>query len=102
MPKRTQPILAGIAVALTLAATALAVRAQPGEPASMRPAPVEVAAGMTICLAGRSTSSVLATGGIAGADIEEDGEVTLLLYRRDGDPRLREAGAEFWLEDDRL
>ncbi len=45
-------------------------------------------------------TSPSATGGIAGADIEEDGELTLLLYRRDGDPRLREAGAEVWLEDD--
>ena len=55
---------------------------------------------MTICLAGRSTSSVLATGGVAGADIEEDGEVTLLLERREGEPRLRAAGAEVWLDDD--
>ena len=100
MPKRTQPILAGVTVALTLAATAPAVRAQPDEPASMRPAPVEVAAAMALCLAGRSTASVLATGGVAGADIEEDGELTLMLHRRDGDPRLRAAGAEIWLDDD--
>ena len=102
MSKRTQPILAGIAVALTLAAWSAGTHAQPAEPASARPAPVEVAAGMAICLAGGSTASVLATGGVAGADIEEDGEVTLLLERREGDPRLRAAGAEVWLEDDPL
>ena len=104
MLRGSRSILAGAAAACILALGALATRAQPPDPvplpAPVRPTPIEVAAGMTACLAPRSTSAVVATGSVAGADIEEGGEVTMLLYRRDGDPRMRAAEAEFWLDDD--
>ena len=103
MPRGSRAVLTSATVALTLAAGSLAVRAQRGqpvEPASPRPTAIEVAAAMTACLAPRSTSTVVATGGVAGADIEEGGEVTMLLFRRDGDPRMRAIDAEYWLDDD--
>ena len=104
MLRGSRSILAGAAAAFTLALGALATRAQPGEPtpvpAPARPTAIEVAASMTACLAPRSASAVVATGGVAGADIEEGGEVTMLLYRGDGDPRMRAIDAEFWLDDD--
>ena len=100
----SRSILAGATAALALGLGALATRAQPPEPTRIpvpaRPTAIEVAAGMTACLAPRSAPAVIATGGVAGADIEGGGEVTMLLYRRDGDPRMRAVDTEFWLDDD--
>ena len=103
MPRGSRSILAAATVALTLAAGSLAVRAQraqPIEPSGARPTPIELAGAMTACLAPRSRSVLVATGGVGGADIEEGGEVTMVLYRRDGDPQMRAVEAEFWLDND--
>ena len=104
MPSAIRSAVAGAAATLTLAVGALATWGQPAEPtpvpAPVRPTAIEVAAAMTACLAPHSTSSVVATGSVAGADVEERGEVTMLLYRKDGDSRMRALDAEFWLDDD--
>ena len=104
MPNAIRSAVAGATATLTLAVGALATWGQPAEPtpvpAPARPTAIEVAAVMTACLAPQSASSVVATGSVAGADVEERGEVTMLLYRKDGDPRMRAVDAEFWLNDD--